>query len=56
MPIKTVAAFLREDRNKLRKAALERMRRRWIAMPKTETKSKRRKKNTATAGKLAIQL
>jgi hypothetical protein len=34
MPIKTVADFLREDREKLRKAALDRMRQKWGATVK----------------------
>jgi len=37
MPIKTVAALLCEDRDKLRKAAADRMRQLW-AKPKIETK------------------
>ena len=45
MPIKTVAALLREDRDKLRKAASDRMRQRW-AKPKIETKAQLAKTKT----------
>ena len=40
MLTQTYPAFLRAEREKLRKAASERMRQRWAAKPKTETKSK----------------
>jgi hypothetical protein len=38
MPTQTHIAFLRAEREKLRKAATERMRQGWAAKPKIETK------------------
>ena len=55
MPIKTVADFLREDREKLRKAALDRMRQKWGAAVKIETRPQL-SKTAKAAGGLATQI
>jgi len=56
MPIKTIAAFLREDRDKRRKDALDKMRQRW-AKPKIAMKAQLEKaKAKATAVGLGHRL
>jgi hypothetical protein len=56
MPIKTMATVLREDREKLKRAASDRMRQKWGATPKIETKAQIKKTTKSTAVDLAARL